>query len=562
MRWLLGAILLASPAMASAQVADEEDVLVEEDETEKDPATEQGDQPAFVQQPAETLAAAKTVEAEDDRLFWQVQASTTVFTYDNRDFRALDESSYQSIIDSDDRRTFGYIDLFPTVSYRPIDSTVLNLRFKYDAIWPSASTGREQNRGPAGDLRVFDLNFDVALFDTEYAGLSVKFGRQAFTIGGVPRDYMLAGSLDAITARLDLRGAGRVRILGIDLYGGHDLPELGYQHYQSGRETTFGLRGDTVTLRSGLVYELDREAQPDWPIEARAYWFFASIAGGPIEYSGADRTRGGLNGNYSDADYQNMMGVRAAFVHDFERGGQARIYGEFSRSMGIDRKPEEARDVDTSGNAYGGGIDVEWAATDRISLIGGAEFYHFDGSNYASDGLEFERGFVGFQGARIGGRTVGAQSGWRPSSHTDPLGVRYSPHNIVRSSGTQFAFARLGVDVYGTRLTVDYWLLKDTSSTFLDTDDVDNLPEPPFGYTRVEYEAQARFGRDLGQAVDLRLTQPLSDLVDLAVGYSMFMPGAYYQIEVARVADTSDVDTVLGGQETFWLFDLGAQVKF
>lgn len=560
MRWLLGAILLASPTMASAQVPDEEDVLVDEEDEGEKQSTAPDETPAFVEQPPETLAVVEESEEREEAgtFFWRIDASTAVHSMDERDFRPLDESSDQSILDTDDRRIFGYTDLMGTLAFAPVEPVVLNLRFKYDALWPSEDTGR--TRGPTGDLRVFDLNMDVALIDVDPLAISLKLGRQAFTIGGVPRDYMMAGALDAITARVDLRGLGRLRLLAVDFYGGHDLPALGYQAYRSGRETTFGLRGDTVTLRSGGVYELDREAQPDLPIEARAYWFYASIGGGPVEHSGADITRGGLNGNYSDADYQHMMGARAAFVHDFEAGGQVRIYAEYARSMGIDRKPEEARDVDTSGNAFGGGIDIEWAASSAVSLLGGAEFYRFDGSNHASDGLEFERGFVGFKGARIGGRTVGRLSGWRPASHVDPAGVRHTPHDLQRAAGTQFAFGRLGVDVYGTRLTADLWLLQDTGSTFLEIDGIDEMPEPPFGYTREEFRAQERLGRDLGRAVDLRLTHPVADIVELEAGYSFFVPGGYYQIEVDRLAGRED--TALGGQETFWLLDFGARVGF
>lgn len=557
MRWLLGAILIGSPAVVSAQVGDEEDVLVEESADQEQAPAEPGDAPSFVAQPAEALQPPPELE-DDESLYWLLEASTMVHSMDNRDFRPLDESSDQAVLDTDDRRIFGYTDMVGTFAYRPVAPTVFNTRLKYDAVWPTADTGR--SRGPGGELRVFDLNVDVAVLETEHVGISLKLGRQSFSIGGVPRDYMLAGSADAITGRIDLRGAGRIRVLGVDFFGGHDLPTLGYQAYRSGRETTFGLRGDTVTLRTGAVYELDRDARPDLPLEARAYYFYASIGGGPIEHSGADITRGGLNGNYSDADYQQMMGVRTAYVHDFEGGGSARLYGEFAYSAGIDRKPEEARDVDTSGSAYGLGLDLEWAASDAVTLIAGAEFYHFDGSSYASDGLEFERGFVGFKGARIGGRTVGRLSGWRPASHVDSAGVRHNPHDLDRVSGSQFVFARLGIDVYGTRLTADYWTLSDTSSSFLDIAGIDQMPEPPFGYTREEYRAQERLGRDLGQAIDLRLSQPVGEIVELEAGYSMFAPGAYYQIEVDRLAGKED--TALGGQETFWLMDLGARVAF
>lgn len=559
-RWLgpvLGAALTAMPAVASAQAPDEEDVLVEDDAEQREERAPAAD-PAFVEGPSELVAPPVEVEADDGPLSWSVLLSTRVIMRENQDLRPIDDSTRQSILDTDDRQDFGHTDILTTLAYKPVDPVVFNLRLKYDAIWANEQLG--QTTGSTGDINVYDLNIDAAVFEAGPAALSVKIGRQAFTIGGVPRDYMLAGTLDAITAQLELGPAGRLRILALDYFGGNDLPVVGFQAYREGLARTEGFDGDNYTLRSGAIYEIDDAAMPGLPIEARAYWFYASIGAGPIERSGADITRGGLNGNYSDGDYQHMMGLRAAFVHDFEAGGHLRVYGEYARSAGIDRKPEEARDVDTGGNAFGGGVDLEWAASEAITLIAGGEFYHFDGATYASDGLEFERGFVGFQGARIGGTTLGRHSAWRPASHVGPAGVVHHPHDQKRVAGTQFGFARLGVDVHGTRLTADLWLLQDTGSSFLDIDGIDDLPEPPFGYTREEFRAQARLGKSLGRAIDLRLVQPFAEIVRAEVGYAVFMPGDYYGVEVSRLA--GDEDTALGGDETFWVIDFGASVTF
>ena len=76
-------------------------------------------------------------------------------------------------------------------------------------------------------------------------------------------------------------------------------------------------------------------------------------------------------------------------------------------SMGVDRKDSTDRNVDTKGNAYGGGLTTDVKTGKATKLSFAADFYHFDGAQLASDGLEFERGFVGFMGSRIGGGSVG-----------------------------------------------------------------------------------------------------------------------------------------------------------
>ena len=104
---------------------------------------------------------------------------------------------------------------------------------------------------------------------------------------------ILAGTLDALSAVADFGKAGRLRILGVDFFGGNALPENGYLFYRDGRQSTYNLRGETNTLRTGFVYEYDRSKAKSMPIDLRAYYFYAAIGGGPIEESGADITFGG-----------------------------------------------------------------------------------------------------------------------------------------------------------------------------------------------------------------------------------------------------------------------------
>ncbi len=487
-----------------------------------------------------------------------VKASTGVHATDNSDLRALDESSDRAIIDSDDRRTFGHSDILATFSYDVRPDVDLQVQTRFNAIWREDMLGR--SAGSAGDLSFYQLNIGYSLLKSKAADISIRMGRQPFSIGGVPRDYMMSGTLDALTATADFKGAGRLRLLGVDFFGGNSLPETGYRFYRDGRQTTYNLRGETNTLRTGLVYELDNAAQPSLPIEARAYYFYATIGGGPIEESGADITYGGALGNYRDRDYQHMAGVRAAYIGDFG-STNLKLFGEFAMSMGIDRKPTTDRNVDTKGNAFGGGLVTDVKVGGKTTLSFGADFYHFDGAQYASDGLEFERGFVGFMGARIGGGSVGRYLAWRPASHVDASGVTYAPHDQARVAGTEFLHANLGLSHGKVSLSVDYWnFLKDTGTTFLDLPNLDSLPEPPFGHTRAEFAAQERLGKSLGQAIDAELKLAMNEALSFVVAGGVFLPGEYYEVIVDRVAGNQQ--TAQGGQEMFWAASGGMQVSF
>ncbi len=485
--------------------------------------------------------------------------STGVHALDNLDFRPLDETSDRAIIDSDDRRNFGHSDLQARFGYQIEPDVRVDAVLRYDVLWRDDQLGR--SAGSTGDMNFFQLSMTQRLFEAGRFSGDLQMGRQRFQIGGgVPRDYILAGTLDAITLDFNLSSVGRLRVLALDFFGGNALPENGYRFYRDGRRTTFNLRGETNTLRSGLIYSYGELSNKKRPYMATAYYFYATIAGGPIEESGSDITYGGALGNYRDRDYQHLAGGRFAYAPQFGAQLGLLLFGEFARSEGIDRKPAVERDVDTSGNAMGGGGELNWRPVKAFQMSVGGDFYRFDGGSHASDGLEFERGFVGFKGERIGGNTVGRYLAWRPASHVDASGVVHAPQDKARVSGTQFIHGELGMAFGKTQLDFDFWMLEDTSSTFLDITNLDAIPEPVFGHTRAEFAAQARLGASLGQAVDVTLTHHFNSAFTLAGTFGVFLPGDFYAIEVDRLA--GDQNTSLGGQETLWAGSLVGQVTF
>jgi len=549
------ALLLACPTQIWAQDGDAEDVLIDVDEAE---AKKKGETPAPAPTGApvvapEVTAAAPTVQpTADNPLSVKVRSSTGIYQMENRDFRTLDESSDRAIIDSDDRRLFGHTDVAAEIGYRVRGDLRFDAELKYDVLWRDDQLGRAA--GSTGDLNIYRLNVTYDLLKTEGFDLQLTMGRQPFSIGGVERDYVLAGTSDSIVAKADFGSAGAIRVLAIDFFGGNSLPQNGYQFYRDGRETSYNLRGETNTLRSGAVYELDAAG-----LAARAYYFYATIGGGPVEESGADITYGGALGNFRDRDYQHLAGGRLAYTHEMGRSALA-AFGEFAHSEGLDRKAPTDRDVVTAGNAYGGGLTYTHDSPGLGIHLGGS-FYHFDGSLYGSDGLEYERGFVSFKGSRIGGLALARHAGWRPASHVDSAGVVYAPQDQARVSGTEFINADFGIRLGKTELKLAYWLLTDTSSSFLDIPGLDNLtPEPPFGHTRAEFEAQERYGLGLGTALDFELIHNFNEAFGLVLSYGQFTPGEFYAIEVDKVA--GDQRTALGGQEVFWVGHFGSRVQF
>jgi hypothetical protein len=501
-----------------------------------------------------TIATA--AHADDKKIDVKMRATTAVYLTENGDFQELDESTDRSVIDTDDRHLFGHTDLTAQIHYQPHAEVGFDTTLRFDVMWREDQLGR--SAGSSGNLGVYTMSMDYTPKMTD-GRVMFRLGRQAFQIGGVPNDYMLGGTLDALTAQLDLGKAGKFRVLALDFFGGNGLPETGYRYYRDGRQTTYNLRGETNTLRTGIIYEYDRIKAGQSPVDFRAYYFYATIGGGPIEESGSDITFGGALGNYRDADYQHMAGARTGYSGTFG-GMNVRVFGEFARSMGIDRKNPNDRDVVTDGNAYGGGLSIQTAKTTGMGYGLSANWYHFDGANYASDGLEFERGFVGFKGARIGGNTVGRFLGWRPSSHVDAAGVISAPHDQARVSGTEFIHAGLNTRFSAIKLTLDYWLFKDTSSSFLSLADLDSSPRAPFGHTKPEFAAQERFGKDLGQAIDFGMNIAANEVLSVIGGVGVFLPGDYYGIKVDRVAGNQN--TALGGTAAFVAGWLGAQVSF
>ena len=559
-RLLLRSFFVAALLVPTAVAAqDGENVTIDSgSEMAPDPRDDVRFNALFLEGFTERLAESN-VEAEVGKVEFSVQSASELQAFQNRDLRELDESTDQDIILSDDRTNFGHTDIAALMAYRVSTGLLLNVQAKYDIIWRDDSLGRRADAG--GTLGFFQLNFDYDFIRTDALRVALKAGRQPFSIGGTPRDYVLEGTLDAAVLTVDARQFGRIRALLFDLYGGNSLPVVGYQFYRDGSEPVFGLRGETNTWRHGAVYELDAAAT-GIPLTAKAYYFFTSVGGGPIEETGADLTFGGTFGNFRDRDYTHLYGARASYSVGIDEDSSVRFYGDFSQSQGIDRKPDFFYDVDLAGSFFGGGALASVGSTSGVNSLFGVEFYRADGATFASDGVEFERGYVGGRGARIGGLAIGRQAAWRPSAVMDAFGIDHTPNDISRSAGTQFLHATFGLEFLARyQVLLDYWNYTDTAdASLIDFANLDAIPEPGFGLSREEIAARERFGRSLGQEINVEGRVTLQDHLALYATYGLFLPGSFYDIEVSQVAGRRE--TSLGGGATFWTARVGGEVRF
>ena len=108
-----------------------------------------------------------------------------------------------------------------------------------------------------------------------------------------------------------------------------------------------------------------------------------------------------------------------------------------------------------------------------------AEYYFFEGADYgAVDALEFNRGFVGFKGRRIGGSTLDRFLSWRPSSHVDAFGVIHTLQDQSRAAGTAFVHLNLAYGKNKWDFTTSAWLLMDTGSSFAADTNFQTLLDP------------------------------------------------------------------------------------
>jgi hypothetical protein len=489
--------------------------------------------------------------AGDGKLVVTGDVQSDYYEFANTDFRKLDESSDQAILDSDDRGTFAFTGANLGLAYRIDDRLRVVFEAGHRGLWGDDQIGSVNEFG--GFLYIPSM---FAEYSTAPEG-GVKFtvGRQFFSIGGMggARDYVLADVLDMVRVDIPLGTVGELTLVPLNIYtNSDDLAEtnfvslLGQQNAE-----TFEFRGDTITRRFGGRLQLD---EMPGPLDLTAYGFQTFVG---ARGTGSDLSFDGALGNFSDKDWVLNLGLRAAADFDL-----VVPYAHFDVSRGIDRKELEAQDVDTNGISYGGGVRLEGRSLLEDGPVGfWGELSYFDalGPAYSANGLQYSHGYVGMKGQQVGGALANRFMGWHPSAYVGRFGVTDRPHDIERIAGTRALHASGGLELgAGFTAWAGWWLMQDHGLTQLEFSDLDNL-NPPYGYSRAEFAAERRLGTTLGQELDVELGWKFGEHVEVYSTAATFMPGPYYRIEVDRVAGTA-----LGSSAPVpaWMWSAGTQVRF
>jgi len=373
-------------------------------------------------------------------------------------------------------------------------------------------------------------------------------GRQPYSLGSIAksREYILHDVLDMVRIDYKMGDNTQLTLIPINLIsssGENDEADF-FSYISQSTAQTFGFRGDHMTRRHGAVLYLKKLG----PAEALLYGFYTDI--GALG-SGSDISYNGLLGNFSDNDWVANMGARGQ-----AQLGAVSMWASADASMGVDRKELVTSDVDTNGFAVSAGAVVS-TGDDDAGFRGGASFFQALGPAYRANGQQYSHGYVGMKARHTGGTLVNRFLGWHPTAYVGSFGISDSSHNKNRKAGSRVMHSSVGYELAGPlSLTASWWLFQDMGVTGMKPSELNEIM-PPYGYSREEFAAQERLGRVLGQEINIDVGVESSEVLGFLLNGAVFLPGNFYDIEVARVAGTQ-----LGGQEMAWAINGGMRVKF
>jgi hypothetical protein len=508
---------------------------------------------------AQDAAVGKDVEDRGDQLETQEKKlETRVFfetewhEFENLDFRALDESSDQAILDSDDRNGFAFTGISLELGYQVDKSARLVVGTSYRGLWGNDQIGSINRFG--GFVYFTSLYAEWKPVRWKYQP-TFRLGRQRFDLGGQvgSREFILGDIVDQLRVDLPIPNIGKVILIPINVVGlsaeNDDVNFVGFIGQQNSQ--TFGFRGDRMTRRHGAQLVITPEKLPNLDVRAHAFYTDIGALG-----SGSDISYNGRLGNFSDNDWVANFGARAAYT--FLDGLTVTPFVTFDASVGIDRKELVTFDVDTNGIALAGGVVVQKKkeGPKEWGLYAEATYFQSTGPAFTEDGLQFSHGYVGMKGRHAGGLLANRFMGWHPTAYVGSFGVSDSPQDTSRKAGTRVVAVNTQISLPGTvSFGAGYWFFQDTGQTLLDQGDLNNIT-PPFGYSREEFAAQARLGKVLAHEINANVGVKLSKHLSLYTQGGVLLPGEFYQTPISRVAGSA-----LGSDDPQLMWDASAGVR-
>lgn len=489
------------------------------------------------------------VEEEETGLTVSGSFETAWYEYDNLDFRLLDESSDQAIMDSDDRGGFPFTGASFSLSYAVEPGVDVFFAASHRGLWGNDQIGQVNRFGSL--MYITSLYAEFTPKPTADHPLKIQVGRRNYKLGGLAggREYILQDTLDLILVDVPIGELGSIEVIPVNVITAANNDGANFVSFLGGADAGIvNYRGDTLSRRHGAVLRLDGIPAP---IDALAYGFYTDIGAGisdPENYlfsTGTDISYNGLLGNFTDNDWVANAGVRVALP---DLVGIA-PYAHFDMSTGIDRKELVAEDVDTNGFAWGGGVNIdvgeetdaegdELPDTETRGLHATASYFDAYGPAYQSDGLLISHGYVGMKAQQSGGMLFNNFLGFHPTAYVDLFGVTDRPHSSAKRSGTRVLHAGVKGDFGKPWLRAGWWFLQDTGVTAVNLNRLDQI-DPPFGYSRDEFRAEERMGKTIGQEIDIDGGYQVTEAVEIRAAGAVILPAEYYTIEIARVAGSA-----------------------
>ncbi len=478
---------------------------------------------------ADVQVAPTTLVPEVDRpLQTRAEFETEWYEYNNLDFRPLDESTDQAVLDSDDRGGFAFSGASLELAYAASSQVGFLFAASHRGLWGNDQIGTVNAFG--GWVYINALALDLAT-STGVSPVRFRVGRQFFApggLGGAP-EFVFADVIDGIRADVPLGKVGTLSVLPVTVVAtstDHDGADF-VSYIAADPDVEFGFEGDTMTRRHGAVLALDKIPGP---VDGTVYGFYTDIGAGG---TGSDISYDGLLGNVSDNDWVANSGARALGTF-----GPVGVFAQIDLSRGIDRKEAVARDVDCNGVAWGAGVNLK-VGPEEAPVSAHVGVFDALGAAYANDGLLYSHGYVGLKGEQAGGLLFDRFLGLHPSAYSGSGGVEDTPQEQDRKSGTRVVEATAGWDSeVGLTVEAGWWWLTDRGITDLNLSSLDTLT-PPYGYAREELAAEERLGSSLGHELNGSVGWRFGEPVTLFAQGGAIVGTSFYGTEIARVAGTA-----------------------
>ncbi|MCX7633680.1 MAG: hypothetical protein N2Z22_10150, partial [Turneriella sp.] len=320
------------------------------------------------------------------------------------------------------------------------------------------------------------------------------------------------------------------------------------------------------TYRTGFVVSglpFMKTIVKDFPIDPRVYAYYARVRGNK---GGSDYSENGRIGNFSDNDWSALYGARiASHLHEkIKFFKQLIVYADAAISQGSDLKRQGQPVADYTTLGFGAGVTAQTKTfLNFLAPLAELDFFYAQGAKYDKNGNMTAHGFIGMRGDRVGGLLLRRYWGVRPSGYVNYGGIDDTPFDANRKAGSLLLHAGLGVEMWRNFVVRgDIWHLQDTNQTAVNFDPANlDLINNPY-VSRAELEAQKRFGKSLGQEINLTLQYFPNSLLMFQLTGAYFIRGPFFKDAIEDIVSKNGVPKGGPADADFWGVFLRSTISF